>query len=304
MKPLVKINDLEKKFKEKKKVIMALKNISTNINKGEIVSLLGPNGAGKSTLIRILCTLSKPSKGEVYVCGVNVCEDPIFIKSKVALVPQGSNLYKNFTVFQTVRWSLRINGFKKEKDERIEKTLKILDLDKAKNRLLKTLSGGMFRRVMIANALVLNPVILILDEPTTGLDPLGRVKLWKYIKKINNELKTTIIFSTHLMEEAESLCNKIIFMKEGKIIFDGKTSDLVGNLGIPQTLIFSVKKDVDISLLGELDNMEQIAERVFTTERHNILPFLSELINSYDITNIKLIEPNLNEAFLILANED
>jgi linearmycin/streptolysin S transport system ATP-binding protein len=206
--------------------IEAVCDVSFNINKGEIFGILGPNGAGKSTIVNILNTLVKPDRGDVIIDGVNIKGDGDTIKLIMGVVPQEIALYEELTAYENLMfWGGLYNIPKTILRENANKTLDIVDLSYRKNDRIKTFSGGMKRRINIACSLLHNPKILVLDEPTVGVDPQNRNHIFEVIEKLHDE-GITIIYTTHYMEEAERFCDKIAIMDVGHIIAFGTLKEL------------------------------------------------------------------------------
>jgi ABC-2 type transport system ATP-binding protein len=206
--------------------IEALKDVSFSIDKGEIFGILGPNGAGKSTIVNILNTLVRPDSGEVIIDNVNIRNDGVTVKQIMGVVPQEIALYEELTAYENLMfWGGLYNIPKQLLREHADKTLEIVDLSYRKNDRIKTFSGGMKRRINIACSLLHNPRILVLDEPTVGVDPQNRNHIFEVIEKLHDE-GMTIIYTTHYMEEAERFCDKIAIMDEGRIIALGTLKEL------------------------------------------------------------------------------
>lgn len=219
---MIKVNSISKSYGS----IEAIKNISFTIDKGEIFGILGPNGAGKSTIVNILNTLVKPDTGEVTIDGVNTKEDGNTIKLIMGVVPQEIALYEELTAYENLMfWGGLYNIPKSELKAIADSTLEIVDLSNRKNDRISTFSGGMKRRINIACSLLHKPKILILDEPTVGVDPQNRNHIFELIERLNNE-GMTIIYTTHYMEEAERFCDKIAIIDEGRIIAQGTLKEL------------------------------------------------------------------------------
>jgi ABC-2 type transport system ATP-binding protein len=206
--------------------IEAVKNVSFSIDKGEIFGILGPNGAGKSTIVNILNTLVKPDKGDVIIDGINIKDDGDTIKLIMGVVPQEIALYEELSAYENLMfWGGLYNIPKQELKGNVNKTLEIVDLVNRKDDRIKTFSGGMKRRINIACSLLHNPRILVLDEPTVGVDPQNRNHIFEVIERLNNE-GMTIIYTTHYMEEAERFCDKIAIIDVGRIIAQGTLKEL------------------------------------------------------------------------------
>ena len=207
----------------------ALKTINLEIKKGEIFAMLGPNGAGKTTLISIICGIVKPSGGKVEVDGFDIIDDYRETRSRIGLVPQELTLESFETVFNNVSYSRGLYG-KKPNPEHIEKILKQLSLWDKKDQRLRQLSGGMKRRVLIAKALSHEPSILFLDEPTAGVDVELRQDMWKVVEELR-KTGVTIILTTHYIEEAEAIADRVGVINQGEIIVVDQTKELLKKMG-------------------------------------------------------------------------
>ncbi len=222
---IIEVKNLVKTYEGKKVV----DGVSFFVKKGEIFGLIGPNGAGKTTIIKILTTLVKPDKGEVFINGLNLFEEAQEIKKIIGVVPQENNLDRDLTVYE----NLLIYGLLykvKDLKNRIEEILKLVELWERRNSLVSTLSGGMQRRLVIARAFLPDPPILFLDEPTVGLDPQIRRFIWEIIRK-GKRIGKTIILTTHYIEEAENLCERVGIIHKGKLLAIGSPEELKERLG-------------------------------------------------------------------------
>ena len=218
---MLKIKDLNKSFGGLK----AVNNVNLEVNKGSITGLIGPNGAGKTTLISIICGIVKPSSGKVTVEEFDIIEDYRETRSRIGLVPQELTLEQFETVFNNVSYSRGLYG-KKPDPKHIEKVLKQLSLWDKKDLILRKLSGGMKRRVLIAKALSHEPKILFLDEPTAGVDVELRQEMWKVVKSLR-EIGVTIILTTHYIEEAEAIADRVGVINQGEIIIVEQKKELI-----------------------------------------------------------------------------
>ncbi len=227
----------------------ALKGVDLKVASGDFFALLGPNGAGKSTLIGIVASLVRKSAGQVSVYGHNIDDDPNAVRAHIGLVPQEFN----FNVFESVRDivtnSAGYHGIRrKEALERADYYLDLLDLYGKRKDMSRTLSGGMKRRLMIARSLVHDPRLLILDEPTAGVDIEIRRSMWEFLERINSEGKT-IVLTTHYLEEAEALCRNVAVIDHGEVIKQGEVSDLLSE-AITQTFLFDLENPQDVKVDG------------------------------------------------------
>jgi ABC-2 type transport system ATP-binding protein len=231
----LKVEGLKKSYKR----VHALKGISFEIKRGELFSLLGPNGAGKTTTIRILTGLTKPDEGSIFIFGQRLSRNEISAKKLIGYVPQQVNLDVELTVYENLLIHGLLFGMSlREIKERIEELLTLADLADRSSAKVKELSGGMRRRLLIIRALLHRPKILLLDEPTVGLDPHIRRKIWHLIKQIQ-EKGASILLTTHYMEEAEYLSDRVAFIFNGNILRVGKPKDLIGEIGEFAIDIFS-----------------------------------------------------------------
>ena len=246
---LISIQNLSKTYNDS---FQALKNVSLDINKGEIFALLGPNGAGKTTLINIICGLVRPSSGSVMVNGADIIKDYKITRSQIGLVPQELTLEQFETVFQNVSYTRGLYG-KSGNPTYIEKVLRDLSLwDKKKTRLGQ-LSGGMKRRVLIAKALSHEPSVLFLDEPTAGVDVELRQDMWRIVENLR-QTGVTIILTTHYIEEAEAIADRVGVIDNGEMIVVDEKDALISKMG-QKKLIIQLHEKVS-NLPEELANYE------------------------------------------------
>ncbi len=224
----IKIEKLVKRFGD----VAAVDGISLAVEEGEIFGLLGPNGAGKTTTIRMLATMTLPTAGRALVCGTDVTEDPDKVRRHIGIVFQDPALDDQLTGRENLDFHARMYGMpRKEREDRIKEVLELVELSDRKDDLVEKYSGGMKRRLEIARGMMHRPKVLFLDEPTLGLDAQTRRVIWEHIRKLNREYKITIILTTHYMEEADSLCNRVAIVDHGRILASGTTDKLKESLG-------------------------------------------------------------------------
>lgn len=218
----IKIINLTKKYKD----VIAVNNVSLEIKSGELFALLGVNGAGKTTLIKILSCLTKPTSGDAFLGGFSVVSNSNDVKRIIAISPQETAVAPNLTIKENMKFICEIYGFSREKtNEKISYISNKLSLNNVLNKKVNKLSGGYKRRVSIALALISEPKILFLDEPTLGLDIISRQELWNIINELKG--KITIILTTHYMEEAENLADRIGIMDNGNLLFTGTKKEIL-----------------------------------------------------------------------------
>lgn len=223
MKNIIEVKNLTKRFNR----FTAVDDISFKVEKGEIFAFLGPNGAGKSTVIKMLITLLESTAGKILLNGCNPIKDKDEIRKSFGIVFQESTLDEDMTAIENMQFHAVLYKVPKNiREKRIEELLKFVELWDRRNNFVKIFSGGMKRRLELARGLLHHPIILFLDEPTLGLDPQTRNRVWTYIQNINKNEKTTVFFTTHYMEEAEKVANKIAVIDRGKIIANGTLDQL------------------------------------------------------------------------------
>ena len=301
------INDLSKVYDNG---FNALKNINLNIKKGEIFAMLGPNGAGKTTLISIICGIVKPSSGKVTVEDFDIIEDYRETRSRIGLVPQELTLEQFETVFNNVSYSRGLYG-KKPDPKHIEKVLKQLSLWDKKDLILRKLSGGMKRRVLIAKALSHEPKILFLDEPTAGVDVELRQEMWKVVKSLR-EIGVTIILTTHYIEEAEAIADRVGVINQGEIIIVEQKKELIKKMG---------RKVLSVELQEEIQDIPDSLKKynliignnkmslVYTYNLKEKQTGITNLLQDIKDTGLKLRDlkteqSNLEKIFVTLVREN
>ena len=301
------VNNLSKVYKSSSDTDkLALDNISLAIKKGSIFGLLGPNGAGKSTFINILADLAKKTSGEIEVLNINHESNLIEAKRLMGIVPQELNIDPFFTPYELLEIQAGLYGIKK-KDRKTMEILKMLALEDKAKAYARTLSGGMRRRLLIAKAMVHDPEILILDEPTAGVDVELRSNLWENIHKLNQNGKT-IIITTHYLHEAEELCNEIAIINEGKLIAHDTTVNIKSFLDKVTVIVDYNDNSFDLSGLNELNVEIKIKDRQvqvnYKPSEVNFNLMLNALNSSgSQIINMKIIETKLEDVFLQLTQK-
>lgn len=303
---MISVENLKKNYGD----ITALKGITFNIQQGECYGLLGPNGAGKTTTISIMSTLIEPNEGEVSIAGYDLKKNPLECKKNIGVVPQEIALYNELSAYNNLLfWGGLYYVPKLELKARIDDTIGLLGLTDRKNDKVKTYSGGMKRRINIASALLHEPNILFMDEPTLGIDPQSRNLIFEVVEKLHKE-GMTIVYTTHYMEEAERLCDRVGIIDNGEIIAQG-TLDELRTLG-------SMKEAVEISFTNLSDERYAIISndwndlKRFDDTIHfysmNIQGDLSKIIlkcNKFglDIRHIDIQKINLETIFLSLTGK-
>lgn len=302
---ILEVSNLKKKYGNNEVV----KGISFSVNKGEILGFLGPNGAGKSTTINILSTALKASNGEMKFMGKDILTNKKKYKSKLGIVPQSLAIFENLSALENVKYFGSFYGLKGEKlKAQSEKALEMVGLLDRANDLPKTYSGGMKRRLNIACALAHEPELLILDEPTVGIDPQSRNHILESIKELRNN-GTTIIYTTHYMEEVEAISDRALIIDNGEIIAEGTLEDLKGQM--EEQVVYNISttdvEEIDTAILSSVKGVEKVewkdGLRVSTLkESNNLDKIILKLIeNDVKIKNIVTEEQNLETVFLNLT---
>jgi ABC-2 type transport system ATP-binding protein len=294
--PVVETFNLTKKYKK----LTAVENLNIKIEKGEVFGLLGPNGAGKTTTIKMLTTLLKPSSGAATVNGFDIMKNPEKVRESLGIVFQEPSSDELLTGYENLRLYAMMYGIPEDEiKRRIKDALELVELTKRKNDLVKQYSGGMRRRLEIARGLIHRPKILFLDEPTLGLDPRGRDTMWKYIKILVKKLKITVLLTTHYMEEADTLADRIGIIDGGKIIVMDTPKNLKKLVG--GDLVTIKTRNPNIEKLKKLKFVKKIKKE--KTEIHltveNASGNLQQILKT--IGNVKSVEvrnPTLNDVFL------
>jgi len=301
----IEAKNVNKTFLKKTQEVKALIDFSISIKKGTIHGLLGPNGAGKSTFINILGGLVKKNSGNVNICGINIDQNIKLSKFKIGIVPQELNIDPFFSPAELLELQAGLYGVPKRK-RKTDEILENLKLTDQRNAYARTLSGGMRRRLLIGKALVHDPEIIILDEPTAGVDIDIRTSVWNYIKKISTEGKT-VCLTTHYLEEAENLCDNITIINHGKKIIEGSKNELL-NIISTKSVAFVLDKHLDIPKelnIFKPDFKNGILKLTYDknkTNIKNIIDLLSK--NKIDFKEINTSEGDLEDVFIKVVNND
>jgi len=224
---LIEVRGVNKKYRGRK----ALKDITFDVREGEVLGIIGPNGAGKTTLISLLATINRPESGSIHISGVDILKDPGKIRASLGYVPQENALYPMLTAYENLDFWAGIYGVdKKDKKEKIDIVLRLLRLEDRKDDKVRTFSGGMKKRLNIAASLLHDPGILIMDEPTAGVDILSRVTIADLILELKKSGRTIIITSHHV-DDLEDICDRIIVLREGNLLYSGSPGEIMESTG-------------------------------------------------------------------------
>jgi ABC-2 type transport system ATP-binding protein len=288
--------DLTKQFKD----VVAVDNLNVQIKQGEIFGLLGPNGAGKTTTISMLCTILRPTKGSAQVNGYDILKKPEKVRRSIGIVFQQPSVDDILTGLENLRLHAMWYGVPKEtRKKRIDEVLELVGLQSRQNSLVKTYSGGMRRRLELARGLLHLPNVLFLDEPTLGLDPQTREHIWEYIEKMSREREMTIVLTTHYMEEADSLCDRVAIIDQGKIIVMDTPDFLKEKIGGDIVYLKTTAKDTNkFREIEEVSKIEKKDDCIILTVK-NASEHLQEILEiSGKVERVEVRSASLEDVFI------
>ncbi|URZ17383.1 ABC transporter ATP-binding protein [Clostridium felsineum] len=296
---VIKVCNITKRFNDK----LVLDNISFEVKKGDIFGFIGPNGAGKSTLINIMTGLLTPNSGDIKLYGHSILKEPVEAKKLIGLVPQELALMETFSALDNLMYFGAFYGLHGKKlRQRIDEVLEVTGLSERKNDKVKKFSGGMKRRLNLAIAIIHNPEILIMDEPTVGVDPQSRNCIFEYIRKVNKEQNTTIIYTSHYMEEVELICKDIFILDSGKEVARGSKHEIKTLSNMNGTVQLKVDSFDDRFILS-LQKIEGVRNVFLEDDVIKILVDewkfqIKDLLDKVVEENKKIIDFKKNEASL------
>ncbi|KSU83255.1 ABC-2 type transport system ATP-binding protein [Fictibacillus enclensis] len=306
---VLEINNLTKKFGD----FIAVDNMSLTIKEGEIFGFLGSNGAGKSTTINMIAGLLRSNEGEIKILGKNIASQSKFAKRNIGIVPQDLAIYEDLTAYENVRFFAGLYGLRgTELKDRVEEALKFVGLLDKQKSLPKNFSGGMKRRLNIACAIAHKPKLIIMDEPTVGIDPQSRNYILNSVRQLN-EMGCTVIYTSHYMEEVEEICTRIAIVDHGKVIAEGTKEQLKAIITDTKDIWVDVKSNdsLEESAIKEINgvNTVQVEENVVKinsqAEVSNLNKIIQYFINrNIEIRSLKEQAPNLETVFLTLTGRN
>jgi len=299
--PIIKVEHLRKVYGK----VVAVNDISFEVQEGEIFGMVGPNGAGKTTTIECLESLRNPDSGKISVLGLNPRNDGYALRERIGIQLQEATLYDRIRVWEAL--DLFTSFYHHSIDW--NSLLETLGMEDKRNSYINKLSGGQKQRLYIALALVNDPELIFLDELTTGLDPQGRRMMWKLVQDIRNQGKT-VFLTTHYMEEAEQLCNRVAIIDRGNIIALDTPENLIRSLGVDSRIIFSVKEPFEVDHLKKLKRVSRVEcsnERVIVYGQGEKL--VGEVVNMLTVDgvhfyNLRTEQPTLDDVFLTLTGHE
>jgi ABC-2 type transport system ATP-binding protein len=288
------------------KSLVAVDHVNFSVKDGEIYGFLGPNGAGKTTTINMLITVLKPTEGKASVLGFDIVKQANMVRKVIGVVPQEYTADEDLTGYENIILCADLYGIPREvSKKRALELLELVELTNFKDKRVETYSGGMRRRLELACGLINRPKVLFLDEPTLGLDVQTRTATWNYIRRLKKEYGMTLFMTTHYLEEADALCDRISIIDHGKIIVTGTPSELKEGLG-GDIITISVKENADVSeIIRGVENVKEVknedgAYRIKAEAGEVTAPLIIEALRKkgYTVTKLSLTEPTLNEVYL------
>ena len=304
---MLQVNDLHKKFK----TTIAVNGVNLYLDEGESVGLLGPNGAGKSTTISMISTLLTPTSGEIRFKGADVLKKPDAIRPVLGVVPQEIALYEELTAYENMYFFGKTYGLTGEKlKNKITEVLELVGLTDRKKDRIKNYSGGMKRRINMAVSLMHEPELLIMDEPTVGIDPQSRSHILEMVRELNRKKGMSILYTSHYMDEVEKLCDRVYIMDHGQIIASGTKEELKSILSSEDTILIEAaqKPEQFISQLSEHPLIQQVVEveqgyKVIVSKGDDLFADIFEIANASQVKvkGVHVQTPTLEDVFLHLT---
>ena len=286
--------------------LVAVDHVNFSVKNGEIFGFLGPNGAGKTTTINMLITILKPTEGKASILGYDIAKQNNEVRYSIGVVPQEYTADEDLTGYENILLCADLYGIPREvSKKRAMELLELVELTAFKDKKVQTFSGGMRRRIELACGLINRPKVLFLDEPTLGLDVQTRAATWKYIKTLKKEFGMTLFMTTHYLEEADALCDRIAIIDHGKIIVVGTPTDLKDSLG-GDIITVGIQKDVDIAgLIKKIEHVKEVKKkndtyRIKSENGEITAPLIIEALRKegHVVTRLSLTKPTLNEVYL------
>jgi ABC-2 type transport system ATP-binding protein len=300
---VIKAEGLTKVFN---KSLVAVDHVNFSVKEGEIFGFLGPNGAGKTTTINMLITVLKPTEGKAFVLGYDITRQANEVRKVIGVVPQEYTADEDLTGYENIILCADLYGIPRDiAKKRALELLELVELTEFKDKRVETYSGGMRRRLELACGLINRPKVLFLDEPTLGLDVQTRTATWEYIRRLKKEYGMTLFMTTHYLEEADALCDRIAIIDHGKIIVTGSSDELKDSLG-GDIITIAIKENADVtSVIKSVENVKDVrnengAYRIKAENGEVTAPLIIEALRKrgYTVTRLSLTEPTLNEVYL------
>jgi ABC-2 type transport system ATP-binding protein len=300
---VIKVEGLTKVFNHS---LTAVDHINFSVKHGEIFGFLGPNGAGKTTTISMLITVLKPTEGKATILGGDIAKQSLDVRGAIGVVPQEYTADEDLTGYENILLCADLYGIPRSvSKKRALDLLKLIELTAFKDKRVQTYSGGMRRRLELACGLINRPKVLFLDEPTLGLDVQTRVATWNYVKMLKKEFGMTLFLTTHYLEEADALCDRIAIIDHGKIVVIGTPAELKDSLG-GDIITLAIQKDTDITdLISKIEHVNDVKKEngsyiVKTANGEATAPLIIEALraNGHVVTKLSLAKPTLNDVYM------
>ena len=300
---MIKAENLTKVFNRS---LVAVDHITFSVRDGEIFGFLGPNGAGKTTTINMLITVLNPTEGTASVLGFDIVKQANEVRKVIGVVPQEYTADEDLTGYENITLCADLYGIPRDlAKKRALELLELVELTGFKDKQVETYSGGMRRRLELACGLINRPKVMFLDEPTLGLDVQTRAATWEYIRRLKKEYGMTLFMTTHYLEEADALCDRIAIIDHGKIIVTGTPTELKGSLG-GDIITITIKENADVTdIIKSIRNVKEVrneneAYRIKAAKAEVTAPLIIEALreSGYTVTRLSLTEPTLNEVYL------
>lgn len=286
--------------------LTAVNHIDFSVKRGEIFGFLGPNGAGKTTTIKMLITVTRPTEGTAYILGGDIAKQSMDVRASIGVVPQEYTADEDLTALENILLCADLYGIPRQVSrKRAMELLTLVELTDFKDKRVDTFSGGMRRRLELACGLINRPKVLFLDEPTLGLDVQTRAATWNYVKTLKKEFGMTLFLTTHYLEEADALCDRIAIIDHGKIVVTGGPTELKDSLG-GDIITLSVQKDEDITeLIRKVEHVKEVKKEnggyiIKSSNGEVTAPLIIEALRAkgHIVTRLSLTKPTLNEVYL------
>jgi ABC-2 type transport system ATP-binding protein len=304
--PMIRTADLRKTFTSRRSTVEAVRGVDLEVGRGEIFGFLGPNGAGKTTTLRMLATLIRPTAGEAWIAGVDLARDPAEVRRRIGYVPQGGSTDPAETGRGELVLQARLYGMAaKEAKSRAGEVLEMLELESSADRAISTYSGGMKRRLDVGLGIVHRPRVLFLDEPTTGLDPQARARMWDEVRRLRDQ-GTTVFLTTHYLDEADALADRLAIIDHGTIVASGTSDELKRQVaGDVVRLGVDGSRDRVIALVSGLPFVREVTPeddlvRLYVDRGELAMPQLLRVLDGEGLTadSISIHRPSLDDVFL------
>jgi ABC-2 type transport system ATP-binding protein len=304
--PMIRTTDLRKTFRSRRSTVEAVRGVDLEVGPGEVFGFLGPNGAGKTTTLRMLATLIRPTSGDAWIAGVDLSRDPAEVRRRIGYVPQGGSTDPAETGRGELVLQARLYGLTaREAKTRAADVLEMLELGTAADRAISTYSGGMKRRLDVGLGIVHRPRVLFLDEPTTGLDPQARARMWEEVRRLRDE-GTTVFLTTHYLDEADALADRLAIIDHGTIVASGTADELKRQVaGDVVTLGVDGSRERVMGLISDLPFVREATPedglvRLYVDRGEVAVPHLLRVLDGEGLTaqSISLHRPSLDDVFL------